>query len=337
MSTSRAQAGFTLIELMLVMGLIAIVLGVGLGSLAALNPGERAAVGLVQDALRSAHNSAIARTAPARVRFDAKQGTMISEGLEVMGTWHFEDVMLDGAEGLGGTFFGMDAAVTQDGWLGNALDFSTGLRGGEVAFNIQRDPGFDFSDGFAIDLAIKPKGKVAGRLLEVADVLEVDMTAGGGLRMRIYRHAIESGTGRARHGAGLTLETTDGLLRKDHWLHLRFSYDRHRARILADGIEVASEAADFEVWKVEQPLRLGDRAAHLPMILDELSIAVVVASDLQQLPGDVLFREPLPKVVRFVAGGSLDPTLHFEPVEIFLEMPSGRTETVRVGMYGTVE
>ena len=68
MTPSARKAGLTLIELLLVMGVLALVLGVGLGSLASLNPGERAAVGLVQDALRSAHNSAVARVASARVR-----------------------------------------------------------------------------------------------------------------------------------------------------------------------------------------------------------------------------------------------------------------------------
>ena len=46
--TRARRRGLTLIELMLTMGLLALVIGVGIGSLSSLNPGQRAAVGIVQ-------------------------------------------------------------------------------------------------------------------------------------------------------------------------------------------------------------------------------------------------------------------------------------------------
>jgi prepilin-type N-terminal cleavage/methylation domain-containing protein len=332
-----SNAGLTLIELLLVMGLLAVLLGAGLGSLASLNPGERAAVGLLQDALRSAHNSAVSRMASARVRIDPKTHTLVTEGLQVVGTWHFEDSRLSGAEGLGGVFIGMDGDVFEHGWIGNAIDFGESPRGAEVEFAIQDDPIFDVSHGFAIDLHVRPHSLASARLLEIPDVLEVDLTGSGGVKMRLYRKATESTTGFERRGAGLTLESEGGVLREDRWVHLSLTYDRRQARILADGMLVASTSGDFELWRIENSLRLGGRSAPPPCVVDELAIAVVVASEVIELPGDVSLDKDTPRLVQFAPGGALDPTVHMEPVEIGLEFPSGKTDRVRVGMYGTVE
>jgi len=331
------NAGLTLIELLLVMGLLALVLGAGLGSLASLNPGERAAVGLVQDALRSAHNSAVSRVASARVRLDRAENTLIAEGLQVVGTWHFEDTSLRGAEGLGGIFYGMPTAVTPHGWIGNALDFGRDPRGAEVEFAIQDDPIFDLSRGFVIDLHVRPHRLGAARLLEIPQVVEIDMTGSGGLKMKLYRRATREVTGVERTGAGLTCESEPAVLREEAWVHLRFTYDQRVARILADGMVVASVPGEFRLWKVEHSLRIGSRSSSPACVVDELALAVVVAADELKLPGDVTLAKGTPRMVQFAAGGALDPSVHSEPVEIGLEFISGRTDRVRVGMYGTVE
>ena len=114
---------------MLVMGLLAFVLGAGLGAFASLDPGRRAAVGLVQDIVRSAHNTAIARRAPARVRIDAATGEIVAEGMAVVGTWHFEDESLSGGGGLDAVGVGTDDGLTADGYLGRGLDLSGAPRG----------------------------------------------------------------------------------------------------------------------------------------------------------------------------------------------------------------
>src|SRR5215207_669808 len=84
---SAARAGFTLIELLIVTMLIALLLGVGFGALARIDLGERVALSQVHNVLRSAHNWAIARSAPARVRIDPAAGTVRAEGLAILGTW----------------------------------------------------------------------------------------------------------------------------------------------------------------------------------------------------------------------------------------------------------
>ncbi len=336
------RGGLTLIELLLVMGLLAVLLGAGLGSLASLNPAERAAVGVVQDALRSAHNSAIARGATARVFFDANRSTLRTEGLEVVGTWHFEDSELTGAEGMAGTFVGMAPTLAQEGWIGAGLDFRGAPRGAEVEFPIQDDPVFDLSRGFAIDFALRPDSLASARLLAIPGVLEIEMEGDGSLTLSLFRRtdarSPEPGrTTATRSGAGLTLTSRAGVLRPERWCQLRFTYDHESARILVDGIEVGRLGGDFDLAPLEASLRLAGGATPPPAILDELTISAVVASELIELPGDVIFVKPLPPRVQFGPGGALDPRVHRAPVTLFLEFAGGRREQVRVGLYGSVE
>ena len=71
LENGRGRAGMTLIELLIVMGLVAMILGVGLGALAGIDTGSGPAVALVNSSLRSANNWAVARRAPAAEFFGA--------------------------------------------------------------------------------------------------------------------------------------------------------------------------------------------------------------------------------------------------------------------------
>ena len=118
-STAHARAGLTLIELLLVMGLLALLFGIGLGMFTALDLESRATVASVQNALRTANHWAVVRGAPARVRIEAEDGRLWPEGLVVVGTWHFERLPLVGAFGLDGG--GEDVELSERGGASKAL------------------------------------------------------------------------------------------------------------------------------------------------------------------------------------------------------------------------
>jgi prepilin-type N-terminal cleavage/methylation domain-containing protein len=162
-------AGVTLIELLMVIALIAIIFGSGLGMFAGLNPARRATVGLVQNTLRSAHNSSVARQAPARVRFDLaskrkdpdaklQPDTMTAAGMRVIGTWHFEDDQLRGAFGLDGVNLG--GYLVDDGFQGKALSFNGAAPESRIEIGVHQDPAYDFRYGFDIGM---PCGRSASR------------------------------------------------------------------------------------------------------------------------------------------------------------------------------
>jgi hypothetical protein len=145
-------------ELLLVMGLLALLMGAGVGMLSSINLGRRAAVGLVQSVVRAAHNSAVARNAPARVRIDVPTGTMRAEAMAVIGTWHFESERLEGAFEINGVL--ESGSIVDDGYIGRALTFSpTAGRTPAAEFPVHQDASYDLSLGFAIECVVRVDGK----------------------------------------------------------------------------------------------------------------------------------------------------------------------------------
>ncbi len=326
----------TLIELLLVMGILAVMLGMGLGTFSSLNPGERAAVGLVQNALRTAHNTAIARSAPARVRLDRTTGSLVTTGALVIGTWHFEDREYRGVDGMDGVLVGWDEALVQDGYMGRALSFAHAPQGARVEVPVEADPAYDFRQGFFIELALRPDEHSSAQLLKVGDAFEARVTSDGGVSATFYQRTLDAAQ-EARRGGAVSVESGPGLLHAGRWTVLRFLYDRRSFRILADGVQVAATYTDVAVWDIRSPLVLGGGTRPLQGALDALVIAVFSGEERAILPGGVLFTEDCPPVVEFVAGGALDPAVHSGPVTIGLEFADGRREDILVGLYGTVE
>jgi hypothetical protein len=326
----------TLIELLLVMGILAVMLGMGLGTFASLNPGERAAVGLVQNALRTAHNTAVARSAPARVRLDRATGSIVTTGVLMIGTWHFEDHEFRGVDGMDGVLVGWDDALVEKGYLGRALSFVGAPQGARFEVPVESDPAYNFREGFFIELSLRPDEHAGAQLLALGDAFEANVTADGGVNATLHRREIDP-MGVARRGGGVTVETGSGLLRAGRWTVLRFQYDRRSFRILADGVQVAAAYSDVPVWDIRSALVLAGGTRPLRGSVDELVIAAFSGEERAALTGGVVFTEDCPKVVEFVAGGALDPAVHPGPLKIGLEFSDGRREDILVGLYGTVE
>jgi prepilin-type N-terminal cleavage/methylation domain-containing protein len=333
---SRARRGLTLLELILVMGLLAIVLGAGLGAFASIDPGRRAAAGLVQNLLRTAHNTAVARRAPARVRIDPATGVIAVEALEVLGTWHFEDQDLRGGDGLDGVAVGTDDVWTEDGWLGAGLDLSRAPRGARVEVAVQDDPAFEPRLGFALELAVRPARLAAGRLVALGDAVLVETTTGGGVKAS-FRRRVEDEFGRTKVGGLVAAESGAGALRAGRWSRLAVQYDRRALRVRVDGVPVATTFSDDEVAPLADPLEIGGGSTGFPGAVDALTVAVVTGDEVSELPPTVHFAADAPRAIEFLAGGALDPFLHPEPVRIVLEFDDGGREVVLVGRYGTVE
>lgn len=333
---ARYNAGMTLIELMLVMGLIAVMMGMGLGAFATLDPGRRAALGQVTSLLRTAHNTAVALGAPARVTLDRKTGEILTVGMRVVGTWHFEDETLSGSDGIDGVFLGSGSLLDDDGFMGRGLSFDGAPAGARAEFPVQDDPAFDLTDGFSLEISYKPEHLVGAQLIEIGDAFQLQTTAGGGLSATLYRREVDA-LGQPRRGGRVGVQAGGGALRPDQWNHVRCVYDKRTLRLLVNGVPLASTASDVSVWNVEGPLLVGGGTTLPSGILDRLVLAVVVGSEKGVLPLGVDFTPQTPPSVEFMAGGGLDPTVHLRPVEVGLDFGEGGVEIIRVNVYGTVE
>jgi hypothetical protein len=349
-----ATAGLTLIELMAVVTLLSFIIGIGLGMFAGLDPGRQVAASLVQNTLRSAHNSAIARSSSARVRIDAAAGTLSAEQISVIGTWHFEAEPVVGAFQLDGAAHGMDRGyISDDGYQGRALAMHGQPEGARVEIPVHTDPAYDFGAGFALNFALRLEGDRAAKLLDVGRVLLVGVRRQGVLEVA-FMHEVEDdpmargesigegigesiGEGVGRSGGKIVLRTPPGTLRPGRWARIRVAYDRARFTVAVDGVEVASMDESAPVWRVEHALVIGGGQTAFPGSLDSLVVSAVKVGDAVVLPEGVRLASGTPSEVLFASGGALDPRRHAAPVDVVLEFADGQRQTIKVNLYGTVE
>ena len=326
-----ATAGVTLLELVLVMMILSLVVGAGLGMFAALDVGRRQASGSVKNVLRSAQNTAVASQAPARVRVAADGSHLWAEALQTVGTWHFENRSMKGAFGLDG--YAAPELFSDEGFIGAALAFG-GRLGSEAEVPVQDDPGFDLTEGFSIECAVRWEEAGGGRLLSIGSACSLELGGAGQLRGRFTARAVEAG--RARPGARVVVQSAPGAVVPERWSRVRLGYDRRELTLEVDGIRVAAVPETAPVWEVDGPLVLSDEQRPFPGSVDCLVIGVVVAQEPATL-GDTVRIVESPEVVHYAPGGGLDRRLHPEPVRIVLAHEDGDRETLGVGFYGTVD
>lgn len=334
----RARRGLTLVELLLVMGVLGVLMGVGVGLLSSMNLGHRAARGLVQNVIRAARNSALARGAGARVRIDPNAGTILAEATEVVGTWHFEGPgeVLRGAFEVDGANQG--ALYADDGFVGKSLVFTRGSQGRAVVPVHQYSP-YDFHDGFRIEFALRLEDGGGGRVLRLGETIGIDVTDAGGLRAWFVTKALDA-TGKEVKGGRVVFPLPAGSLPVGAWRRIAFEYDRRRVRVSIDGVDIEPEEDVNEtlpVWYVQEPMLIGDAQAGFVGSIDSLVIGAVAASESITLPEGVRFDPGAPAEIRFDAGGNLDRAVHAEPLVVTLIYEDGNTAPVRIGMYGNVE
>lgn len=336
-----SRRGLTLLELLLVMIVISLLLGGGIGVITNIDFSRRATAGSVLNLIRSARNSAVTRSAPCRVRIDPKAGTVSAEAMRVIGTWHFEDntpanqgLAEEGGLGIHGSLLG--AKVSDDGFLGTALRFEGGTRGQFASFPVEDDPGFRIRQGFSMSFAIKPEEKTSGRVLDLGGSVQVELDRDGGMKV-ILTPEVEGSAGTPNRGGRVTLESGDRKIRPGRWTRVQVDYDRANFALLFDGVRVGLLEESAPVWRIEKPMVLGDRTRGFAGLLDSLVVSGVVAEETLQLPEGTAFAADTPKEIRFDAGGHLDVRMHEKPVQFDLVYDDGRTDTLRVGRYGTIE
>lgn len=327
------RAGFTMMELLMVMLIVGVLFGVGVGALASLDLGKRAARGSLLNVIRSARTSAVTRGAGSRVRFDAAGSRVAAEGMAVLGTWHFErdatGAALYEGENLGGT-------LIEDGYMGRAISFLGAKPGSAMSVAVHQDPGFDLGLGFTLECALRWEGTGPGRPLNVGNVVLVEVTSLGSVRGSFVPTA-EDKSGREIAGGKTTVESEPGALAPGSWTRVRLDYDRRLLRLFLDDVEVARESESGKVWKLEGPLRIGDPKVGFPGAIDRVVIAAVTSTSEYRLPETMRFDEDVPAEIRFAPGGYLDREVHAQALVFYLVDQDGGRQPIRVGLYGTVE
>ena len=331
------HSGFTLLELLLVMGLLGIILGIGLGTFASFDPGRRAARGLVANALRQARNEAIANRAPSRVMFHPETRTVTSEGTVVAGTWRFETPKLEGARGINGLAQGFPGTMlTEDGFVGQALDLDLGERGCRVIIDLSSEPLFQLRRGFRLSCALRPKVLEASTVIDLGGVLLLETVADGSIRFSVVTRRVDE-LGRSFPGEKVVVKTAAGAVEAGRWSQVEVRYDGSWLSALSDGVQVAIRQETRELWDIEKPLVIGGARSGYNGQIDDLVVVVSKEGEDFVLPSSVEFERKDPFDVSFDEGGGLDATAHARPVEVAMRFEDGTRESLTVQMYGTVE
>src|SRR5262245_21921536 len=147
--------GFTLIEMLAVLALMAILLGIGAGTWSRAVPAGQLATYQIRDAVRRARNFAVKEGAPAFVLLEASNeidrgAELTAGGQRTVGQWHFEDASFTGYPSAP-VASGCD--LVKDGVIGNALALSAVK---PSYLDLGRVPSFDAVDGVFLEMFVRP-------------------------------------------------------------------------------------------------------------------------------------------------------------------------------------
>lgn len=332
--SDRARAGFTLVELLLTIAVISLILGLGLGTLARIDMGERVSLAEVQNTLRAARNWAVAQDSPSCVRIDAAKKTIRAEGLQVIGTWRFENDSLEGAFGVRGANLG--GKPLERGYRGRALSFVGEPARSRVEFPVQTDPACVLRHGFRIACALRSEEDTGGTVYALGDSLGLETSTNGALKGWFAPEIVDT-RGDTGRGGRVLVDAPAGSLLASRWSEVVFAYDGRALTLEVDHTLVGRTLVEAPVWPAGGPLVLSPDVQPWSGAIDDLVVAVVHAGQTIELPSRVAFAKKTPSMIHFEAGGGLDREFHSEPVTLTLDLDDGRTQSATINLFGTVE
>jgi len=322
-------AGFTLLELVIVMAILSALLGLGVGAFRSLARPEQTALQQVKDALRRARLFARAEGVPASVVVQPERGQLFTVAMRTVGNWHFED--------SAGTGWPRDAdhregRILSDGALGAALalEGSAQLEIGDLPAS------FNSPHGFGVDFYVQPAPE--GRpmtLLERSGSWALELNREGLLAVRLFLLDASNSEGTARE---FVHEVPAAHLSPNHLTRLTVVFDGRTLRVAVRGARIEADTlfeSPQELVNVPtMPVTTGVVPRQFRGVLDELRLASVIQGDPILLPEEVELEGPQ-AVVHVDATGRLDPAWHRTPLRIQFQHgePLQRT-VVEYGLLG---
>jgi prepilin-type N-terminal cleavage/methylation domain-containing protein len=353
-------AGFTFLELLIVMALVAMLMGVALGWITSIGRSARSAQAasvLSETAFRCQNASAGGRraTLELRRRTDAEGNAFLVAVASVQRpilTANFEPPPKDRPDmdwfvSAGG---GPDWAKPQ-GNVKLAEDEGTAValsRGGWVDFGTRA--AFAVTDGVGVDVKVKPAGGAGTMTLlrcvdDTQSVWQLRLLKDATSGADVYRVALtvwtvpEGAVGERPSGVGTPYQTKDACVPAGRWSRLQVSYDGREPSLRVDGVE-RYRAPARRVGKDPPPVVDGPAQRMTPTpnavasitlsapdapyvgLVDALEVTGVFRSaDDERVLADVDVVTPRLPLRVVYANGRLDPGRHLSDVTILLASP----------------
>lgn len=321
--------GFTLLELLVVLALIATLMGIGTGLFKKVGSGRALALSAVKDNLRATRTFAIEQSAVASLQFRPEDGAMISSSFLSVGNWHFEDERSRGWPTDADLSGGLE--IASSGAIGRSLRIPRESRGFAALGNA---PSFNPDHGILIDLFVKLEESQDRPILAKGLGYQLLATGDDGVALRVRcreRGVLGQGEGETRSIA------VSGGLSQSRFVHVQASYDGRSLRIELDGRVrgVQEFTTRATLWPdVETPLTIGTPDSRFLGSVDEVRISSLVLAE-NHIAEEIRFEKPL--TVYFDPSGRLDPLRHTEPVAVTMIFDGDRKRDVVVGLFGEIQ
>lgn len=346
-TAARARAGrggFTLMEMLTVMAVLAVVFGLSVGSLArsgkagALESSSRVARShLLRARLLSLSGGSLSRVEfrPADPEKN-ERASVTTEFTSQVGTWHFDDdekgLFTLAGGGVRSKVFG--GTFTSDGRLRGALELNPMTR--VVSPPVEEAPTFDPRRGFLLRMDVFPAsgGTVARFVPEKGEgeafVLRIDDD--GSLSAEIETIPDPVYEAQTKKDRRVKLKTAPAVIEMRQWSRVGFAYDGVTAEIFANGVSeaTAEDARDVAVAPASC-LIFGGYTGYL----DEAEYFTTTAPERKEFEAGVDLESKAPLAVRFDRTGRLNENFHRAPFAVTLAL-EGRRETVSVDPSGIV-
>lgn len=330
-------AGFTLMEVMIVLLLISMLLGIGAGAFTKLGGGPELARSRIKDVVRSSRYQAVREQAPAVVILDPAGNLVTGVGWRNTGCWHFEEVVRGSSRGFPVEAELGNAAIVGNGVIGNCLDLSDEASTGAV---VAATSSLNSVTGISLDLFVKLSAPGKRSFISKGNFysLGIDEDLRPVCGLKVVHEKKVAGTLTVTREA-FQLGTNDYSLPLGRWVQVSMHFNGYICVIVADGIVRAMEFFPNRTRLVTDqatPLVFGNKVEPFNGFIDEIKIGVAVAGDDVALPDTVKLEKGLARIY-FDRNGYLDPDFHTAPARIlFTHEESGERYSLTVGLYGEV-
>lgn len=339
------NAGFTLIEILVVLAIVAVLFGTGIGMFISLTEvGKRQAAN--QEVLNLIHKARNAARGEERSAIVIENDGSRVRGViqKVIGLWHCEDLdagSTTGADRKHASVIGGEVVAT--GKVRGAMRLKNGV------MNCGTYPDYEASDGIGGELWFRPESRSRMTLLAKGESWRLWVEPSG--KGVVAKAEIRIGRSNASD-TRITLDGSSAPIPVGRWAHIAFSYDRAFAILEVNRVEVhrfpgEPEGDDApgdgqELVPVEPetrpivrdpgaPLMVGTSDEPIDGYVDEVRVTAVLSGDVVNLPEGVVM-ECGEATIHF-RNGWLDQRFHTTPVK-FTVRQGKKGRPVIIGLNG---
>lgn len=294
-ATPSTAAGFTLLELMTVLGVIALLSGIGIGFLSKTDNDMDIAMSVVRQKVRLAYETARTTGRPTAVEirtvYDEDQipvaQYLSAKVLETVGQWHLEP----DERAYAGLRPDLNGIPEKNGRFGYCMRPDPDNEGSMFALSTKDHPRFNMRDGFALKVEVYMTSRERCVVASMGPTFRLELD--DDLRPRASMFLADPGP---RRGPQVSMDLADNELPLDRWVTLELIHDGRTFRLLIDGEVAAIKSARGEPFQEGSLFEVSSEEGPIPGRVDEIQLLAYARGEPAEFPALVTLKgleEPL--------------------------------------------